>query len=68
MTTPDNSNGRIDWLKDDIDYIKEKLDELANTHAAVCATVRNHGFALKFLFGIVGSLVAILIAVAVGGR
>ena len=68
MATPDDGNGRITWLKDDRDYIKDKLDELVKSNEGVCATVRTHSFALRLLFGIVGSLVVILIAFAVGAR
>ena len=63
-----DGNTRFDWLKKDIDYIKRKLDELAGCHAATSATVRSHGAAIKWLYGIVASLIMLLVVYAAGLR
>jgi hypothetical protein len=41
----------MDWLKDRLDYIVERLDELVGDYTDTRATVRGHGAALKWLFG-----------------
>jgi tetrahydromethanopterin S-methyltransferase subunit G len=58
----------MDWLKDRLDYIVERLDELVGDYTDTRATVRGHGAALKWLFGIVASAILFLVAIVLGVR
>jgi len=49
-------NGRTDMLIEWLERIEGKLDRIVESHAEHCATVRAHGAAIKWLYGIVGAI------------
>ncbi len=55
-------------LKKDSDYIRGRVDEIYNLCMSTQATVRWHGAAIKWLFGIVASAIVILVAYTVGAK
>ncbi len=62
-TCPQHAN-----LKTDLDYIRGRVDEIVSMYSGTQATVRTHGMAIKWLFGIVASVVVVLVAYAVGAK
>ena len=49
-------NGRTDMLIEWLERIEAKLDRVIESHAEYSATVRAHGAAIKWLYGIVGAV------------
>lgn len=68
MVASDDGNGRFDWLRDDMKTVKRQLNILVKSDADTRATVRSHGAALKWLFGIVGTVFLMVVAIALGVR
>ncbi len=68
MATSDDGNGRFDWLKDDLNYIKGKLDQLSSSYSCTAATVRSHSAAIKWLYGLVAAVFVVVVALAIGVR
>ena len=58
----DDGNGRFEWLKTDMNYIKKRVDQIANNQSAPAATVRNQGHALRFIGTIIVGIVLAVIA------
>jgi tetrahydromethanopterin S-methyltransferase subunit G len=63
-----DGNGRFDWLKEDMAYIRRRVDEVVKMQAAQCATQRGHGKQIAWLYGIVAAVIVLLVASFVGAR
>ena len=62
------TNGRTDLLVDWLERVEGKVDEMLKGHHENCATVRNHGYALKFIGAIVGGVVVAVIGHIIGAK
>lgn len=63
-----DGNKRCGWIRDDVQYIRKRVDEIAERQIATTATVKQHGKQIAWLFRIIGALIVLLVAARVGLR